>query len=353
MSTPDVILLIFVVSAFVLKGIRTAFFLSCLLVTLSARADVRAELDALLAEDPVTVGSVSRIRELGDATSRQNLQQLCYKTACAGFAALGDTSRYEETLTHVITKTFVESFHAKCSRCRGLGVAMRTCPDCGGKRCPACAESGSVKGRCPDCDGKAAVFSPELALATYRRGLAALAKATDPQNPQASPLPKPAAPSRLTEDQFFARHCLDLAAYAVFTNRQSTTIQRNEAFSKIAARAYVPRGFSNAILLYRYPNGESFEVADVSTSEDVFHVRLRKPGDVWTKTLVIPRSESDVAFWKKGRPVTSRDWVFAAPAYHPSVPSSQGFFSMATSTLFRSLAEFRRLHPGAEDTETP
>lgn len=232
-----------------MKAFRTTFLLSCLLVTLSARADIRDELDALLAEDPITEGSVSRIRELGDATSRQNLQQLCYKTACAGFAALGDTTRYEETL--------------------------------------------------------------------------------------------------------FARHCLDLAAYAVFTNRESTTIERNKAFPKIAARAYVPRGFSSAILLYRYPNGKTFEVSDVSTSEDVFHVRLRKPGDVWTKTLVIPRSESEVAFWKKGRSVTSRDWVFAAPAYYPLAPSLQGFFSTATSTIYRSLAEFRRLHPGAEDTETP
>ena len=336
MSTPIVIALL---------------FLSCVFATFSAGADIRAELDALLSEDPITEPSVVRLCDLGDSTSRQNLQQLCYKTACAGFAHLGATNLYGKTLDKVITKSFVESFQAQCPRCRGLGFAKGTCPDCNGKGCSSCHATGSAKSRCPDCDGKAAVFSRDLALDAYRRGLTALNKAIEPQTePSASPAPP--VPPRLTDDQFFVRHCLDLAAYAVFTNRESTTIQKQEAFSKIANRAYVPRGFSSAVLLYRYPNGESFEVTDVSTREDVFHVVLRKENDPRPKTLIIPKSESEISFWKKGRSVISRGWVFAAKAYLPVAPSSASL-TTSSSTFYRTLAEFRRLHPGAEDVESP
>lgn len=335
-----------------MKNFRTTVFLSCLLVTLSAGADIRADLDALLVEDPITEPSVAKVGELGDSTAQQNLQQLCYKTACAGFAYLGATNLYEETMAKVITKSFVESFQAQCPRCRGLGVAMVACPKCDGKRCPSCEETGRVKGRCPDCNGTASLFSPDLALAAYRRGLAALVKATGPQaEPSASQtLP---APRRLSDDQFFNRHCLDLVAYAVYTNRESTTIQKQAQFRKIVARAYVPKGFSQAVLLYRYPNGETFEVANVSMDGYVFYVTLRKKNDPWPKNLIIPTSESSVAAWKKGRTITSRDWVLAAPAYHPLAPSLHGYVSTSTSIIYRSLAEFRQLHPGAEDTETP
>lgn len=366
MSTPVVIALLFVVVVFVIllngaeasepkvSTMNNAILLSFLFIavaTFSARADIRAELDTLLSEDPITESSVVRLCDLGDSTSRQNLQQLCYKTACAGFAYLGATNLYEETMAKVITKSFAESFQAQCPRCRGLGVAKVICPDCNGKRCPNCEETGSIKSRCPDCDGKAAVFSSDLALSAYRRGLTALKKAIDPQaEPPASPAPL--VPTRLTDDQFFARHCLDLAAYAIFTNRESTTIHRNEAFQKIATRAYVPRGFSSAVLLYRYPNGESFEVTDVSTREDVFHVVLRKENDPRPKTLIIPQSESDISFWKKRRSVISRGWVFAATAYVPVAPSSASL-TTSSSTFYRTLAEFRRLHPGAEDVESP
>ena len=326
-------------------------FLFIALATFSARADIRADLDILFAEDPITEPSVAKVCEFGDSTARQNFQQLCYKTACAGFAYLGATNLYEETMAKVITKSFAESFQAQCPRCHGLGVTKVTCPDCNGKRCPNCEETGSIKGRCPDCGGKAAVFSHDLALAAYRRGLAALMKATDPQTePSASQTPP--TPRRLTDDQFFVRHCLDLAAYAVFTNRESTTIQKQEAFRKIASRAYVPRGFSAAVLLYRYPNGETFEVTDVSTREAVFQVALCKKNDPWPKTLIIPQSESEISFWKKGRSVISRGWVFAATAYLPVAPSSASLIT-SSSTLYRNLAEFRRLHPGAEDTESP
>ena len=327
-------------------------FLFIALATLSARADIRAELDALLAEDPITEPSVAKLCDMGDSTSRQNLQQLCYKTACAGFAYLGATNLYEETMAKVITKSFAESFQAQCPRCRGLGVAKGTCPDCNGKGCSSCNETGSIQSRCPDCDGKAAVFSSDLALSAYRRGLTALKKAIDPQT-ELPASPAPSAPTRLTDDQFFARHCLDLVAYAVFTNRESTTIQKQEAFEKMAKRAYIPKGYTLPILLYRYPNEETFEVTDVSTRENVFRVALRKENDPWPKTLIIPQSESEIATWKKGRSVNSRDWVFAASVYHPLAPSLQGHISTSDSTFYRNLAEFRRLHPGAEDIESP
>ena len=336
-----------------MKTTVSTFILSIFVVIVSSGADIRTELDALLSEDPITESSVARLCDLGDSTSRQNLQQLCYKTACAGFAYLGATNLYGKTLDKVITKSFVESFQAQCPRCRGLGFAKGTCPDCNGKGCSSCNETGSVKSNCPDCDGKAAVFSRDLALDAYQRGLTALKKAIEPQTePSASPAPP--VPPRLTDDQFFVRHCLDLAAYAVFTNRESTTIQKQEAFSKIANRAYVPRGFSSAVLLYRYPNGEAFEVTDVSNREGVFRVALRKKNDPWPwpKTLIIPQSESDISFWKKGRSVISRSWVFAATAYVPVAPSSASL-TTSSSTFYRTLAEFRRLHPGAEDVESP
>ena len=302
--------------------------------------EIRAELAVLRDEDPVSMDSASRLCEIGATTPQQNLQQLCYKTACAGFAFLNATNQYEEALANVITKSFAEAFLEKCHRCRGIGMTMVSCPDCGGRKCPSCKETGTVRVRCPDCNGTASIFSHDLALAAYRRGLAALVKDPEP----ALPAP-PASPRRLTDDQFFARHSLDLVAYAVFTNRQSTSIQKAEAFRQISARAYVPRGFSSAILLYRYPSGVSFVVSDVSEAKEVFHVSLRRQGDTGIKQLIIPKSESEVALWKKGRSVTSRDWVFAANAYSPLVPSSPGLFSTSGSVFYRSIAEFRQLHP--------
>ena len=199
-----------------------------------------------------------------------------------------------------------------------------------------------VKGRCSDCNGTASVFSHERALSAYHRGLAALAKSSEPGSEQTPPT---TATPRLTDDQFFARHTLDLAAYAVFTNSASTSIQKNEAFQKIVRRAYKPRGFILPVLIYRYRTGESFEITDVVRRGETFHVELCKKADHnWTGTLIVPTTESDVATWNKGREITSRDWVYTG---YPST------LNRRSGGFYRSLAEFRRLHPGAEDTESP
>ena len=303
---------------------------------------IREELAVLRDAEDVSLEAVERLCEIGDATPQQNLQQLCYKTACAGLAYLDATNRYEEVLAKVITKTFVDVFQEQCPRCRGIGKTLVTCPDCEGRRCPSCNETGMVRDRCPDCNGTASVFSRERALSAYRRGLAALAK--DPEVVSAQ-IATPQSPTRLTDDQFFARHSLDRTAYAIYTSQESTSIQKSEAYQKIVRRAYRPRGFLLPILLYRYPSGESFEVVDVGGDSETFSVVLmKKTNHNWKTTLIIPATESDVASWKKGREITSRDWVYTGDTYQLNATSG---------VFYRSLADFRRLHPGAEDTETP
>ncbi len=303
---------------------------------------IREELAVLRDAKDVSPEAVERLCEIGDATPQQNLQQLCYKTACAGLAYLDATNRYEEVLAKVITKTFVDVFQEQCPRCRGIGKIMVTCPDCEGRRCPSCNETGMVRDRCPDCNGTASVFSRELALSAYRRGLAALAKSPEPVSVQTTP---PSATPRLTDDQFFARHSLDRTAYAVYMNQESTSIQKSEAYQKIARRAYKPRGFLLPILLYRYPSGESFEVVDVGGGGETFSVVLmKKTNHNWKTILIVPATESDIATWKKGREITSRNWVYTGDMYNLNATSG---------VFYRSIAEFRRLHPGAEDLDSP
>ena len=304
---------------------------------------IREELAVLRDAEDVSLEAVERLCEIGDATPQQNLQQLCYKTACAGLAYLDVTNRYEEILAKVITKTFVDVFQEQCPRCRGIGKTMVTCPDCEGRRCPSCNETGMVRDRCSDCNGTASVFSRERALSAYRRGLAALAKSPEPVSAQTA---TPQSPIRLTDDQFFARHSLDTVAYAVFTNATSTSIQKNEAFETIARRFYKPRGYSSPILIYRYPKGVSFEVADVAQGGDTYRISLRKAQEAFSLlTLIIPAEEKEVALWKKGRKIESYDWVYAGKVYPGMPPHLPPVVYTSDNVLYRSLAEFRRLHP--------
>lgn len=308
---------------------------------------IRDELAVMRDAKDVSPEAIERLCEIGDATPQQNLQQLCYKTACAGLAYLDATNQYEKVLAKVITKTFADVFQEQCPRCRGIGKTKVTCPDCKGRRCSSCAETGIVKSRCPDCNGTASVFSHKRALSAYRRGLAALAKSPEPISEQTPPpAATPQLTPRLTDDQFFARHSLDLAAYAVFTNSASTSIQKNEAFTTIARRAYKPRGFTSPILLYRYPTGESFEVTDVARDGEKYRVTLQKtPDDFQQRTLIIPAEEKEVALWKKGRKIESRDWVYAGKVYPGMPPHLPPDIHTSDNVFYRSLAEFQRLHP--------
>ena len=307
---------------------------------------IREELAVLRDAKDVSPEAIERLCEIGDATPQQNLQQLCYKTACAGLAYLDATNRYEEVLAKVITKTFVDVFQEQCPRCRGIGKTRVTCPDCEGRRCPSCNETGMVRDRCPDCNGTASVFSRERALSAYRRGLDTLAK-----TPETATSAHSALPRRLTDDQFFVRHSLDQVAYAVFTNRNSTSIQKNEAFRQISTRAYKPHGFSTSILLNRYPSGRSYKVVDVAQQHGTYKVTLAdKPINMFyggTITLIIPDTVTDISHWGKGREVNSRDWVY------PCTVFSNGRISTLSPNVYRSIAEFRRIHPGAEDIDSP
>ena len=52
------------------------------------------DLSVFAQESDVSPNTIERLCEFGDMVPQQNLQQLFYKTACAGFAVLGDTNRY-------------------------------------------------------------------------------------------------------------------------------------------------------------------------------------------------------------------------------------------------------------------
>lgn len=61
------------------------------------------------------------------------------------------------------------------------------------------------------------------------------------------------------------------------------------------------------------------------------------------RTFRIPNT-SGAAAWKKGRTITSRDWVFAAPAYHPLAPP-RGRHCAACITRHSSLITHHSSHP--------
>ena len=297
----------------------------------------------LAQETDISATSVERLCEFGDMVPQQNLQQLFYKTACAGFAVLGDTNRYTEIYEKIMTKSFTDVFHEKCFYCRGIGVTDIDCPECQGNGCPHCNQTGKVRGHCPNCGGTAAVFSKKKTLDAYHRGLQSLVNAynspkldaSTPSSEKPESVPEP----RLSDDMFFVKHSIHSNEYVALTNKNFTSIQRTEFRKKLNARACLKNdGFVHTLVfLKRIPSGVEYEVTDVAQQKGKKYAN--------TRYLLIPSSETGVAQWKKGKVLTSRDWIGTVNASS----ALDGFPHLMDIVLYRSVSEFRQFNPQGQE----